>query len=832
MNNPLRACAAPVSGTRRSAFAFVKPLLLGLCVLGVASCKDPEERAEEYYASAVSLVEAEDTDRALVELRNVFDHDGTHKQARRLYADLLRERGRTGDAYSHYLRLIEQYPDTVEVRRILAELALQRGDWQEVRRHGEAAVELAPEAPESRAIEAALAYREAERAGDAPAQAEAAETARELVEQDPDLMIARRILIDWLVQSPEPSRALPHLDAAIERDPESRQLRMARLAVLDRTGQTEALGAELKEMYEIFPEDETISDYLISWYLRTGDAEGAESFLRDKAGPKDGAPEAHLSVVSLLRREEGTEAALAELQELETANEGTDLGRLYATRAAELRFDDGDREAAVARMEEIVAAAEGPERRIDAKVTLAEMRMAQGEREAALTLAGEVLEQDSRRVEALKMRAGQRLREGEAGAAVNDLRLALDQEPQDPEILTMLAEAQRASGNTELAQQRMADAVEASGNGVSESLAYARYLVEQEQLSTAESVLQTAAEENPGALQLRQMLGEVLMRRGRYGAVRALADDLAAMESEQAQQMARSLRAVSLFRENRVDESLALLEQQAGDSNGGEGGQEDLSSSMQLLDLQVRSKRFEAAQETLDGLAERYPDSRWVEVVEGDIQATRGRLDEASETYAAILEDHPEALPVIERQLRVLNEQGRGEKAAALLQSSLERLPEARPLRLREAARRQQAEDYDGAIEIYGALYEEDPRDIVAANNLASARSLHGDGEGDLDRAYEVAQQFAGSDRPPLLDTLGWVQLQRGEVDAAIRNFEAAARGLPDNPTVAFDLGMAYAEAGRTDRAREEIERGLELAGDRDVPQRERAQETLGELQG
>lgn len=809
----------------------LKPLLVGVALFGLVACEDSEERAERYYQSAVALAEADDIDRALVELRNVFDNDGTHKEARRLYADLLMERGQVGDAYSHYLRLIEQYPDTVEVRRILAEQALSRGDWEEVRRHGQAAIELAPDAPESRALEAALAYREAETDGDGPAQAAAAEKARALVEEHDELMIARRILIDWLVQNPDPSRALPQLDAAIAQDPDSRQLRMARLAILDGQGERDAVGAELKEMYELFPDDEQISDSLISWYLATGDVEGAEAFLRQEAGPVDGAPEGQLAVVDMLRLQRGAEAALDELERLAEANADTDLGRLYATEAAALRFDTAESEAArqevVARVQDIVAAAEGPERRADARMTLAQMQMSLGQTDKAMQLVDEVLEEDSRRVAALEMRARQNLRDGEAGAALSDLRLALDGAPRNAEILTLLAEAHRKSGNVELAGQRLAEAVEVSRNGVAESLNYARYLVERDRLSSAESVLRNAIDRAPAQLELRSMLGDILLRRGRFGELRTLANDLRQLESPEAARMARSLDAERLFRENRVDESLEVLEQQAGGEDV-----RNITSRLQMISLQVRSNRFEAARETLADLATQSPDSGWVEVVEADILAAEGETAQAIEIYRGVIEDRPEALAVRERLLRLLRSEGRTEEADALLDESLEALPDARSLRLSNAQRLERKGAYQEAISVYEALYEADPDDMVVANNLASLLSTEGTGEAALDRAYRIAQRLDGSDQPALLDTLGWVQLQRGDVEQAVRNLEAAARGLPESPTVAFDLGMAYAEAGRPEDARAEIERGMELAGDADVPQRDRAAEVLRNLDG
>ena len=86
-------------------------------------------------------------DRALVEFRNVFKLNGTHREARLRYAEAERARGNIREAYGQYLRLVEQYPDSLPGQRALAELSLQVNDWEAARRHGEAAAELAPGDP-------------------------------------------------------------------------------------------------------------------------------------------------------------------------------------------------------------------------------------------------------------------------------------------------------------------------------------------------------------------------------------------------------------------------------------------------------------------------------------------------------------------------------------------------------------------------------------------------------------------------------------------------------------------------------------------------------------
>jgi tetratricopeptide (TPR) repeat protein len=135
-----------MSGGRRVAL-----VVAAAAAVFLAGCESREEKAERFYRSALQLLEQGDEERALVELRNVFQNDGFHTEARLLYADLSLQQGDEGEAYSHYMLLAEQQPDMVEVRRTLAEIAIAQGDWEEADRHGSEALRLLPDDPRIRA---------------------------------------------------------------------------------------------------------------------------------------------------------------------------------------------------------------------------------------------------------------------------------------------------------------------------------------------------------------------------------------------------------------------------------------------------------------------------------------------------------------------------------------------------------------------------------------------------------------------------------------------------------------------------------------------------------
>ena len=393
-------------------------VFLGLTVL--SGCYDTKERAQKYYESALTLFKSGDEVRAMLELRNVLQNDGMHFEARKLYADTLLEQGNIEGAYSQYLRLIEQYPDTIEVRRLLAEFALDLGNWSEFERQSSAAIKLSPNLPEHQALGIMQAYRTAIQNSDDVAAGQAASDARTLLEKNPELDTALRLLVDWNATGPEPARALPYVERLLERHPTSQSLMMARLRALDAAGRDDDVGAALRELYDSYPENEQYSDMLLSWYVSRDDGASAERFLRERAGADDGPIERHAAVVSLLQQTQGVSAALRELERLQTANANTDMGRRYAGQAAALRFETGT-DKSTETMAKIVDSMEDVGVKNDAEVVLINMYLALGDQNAASSLTAEVLNRDPFHVDALVIRALAKIKENDLSASRHPL---------------------------------------------------------------------------------------------------------------------------------------------------------------------------------------------------------------------------------------------------------------------------------------------------------------------------------------------------------------------------------------------------------------------------
>ncbi len=783
------------------------PFLLCASLVFLTGCYDKQERAQEHFESALALFDDGDDARAMVELRNVLQNDGQHFEGRKLIAETLLAQGDMEGAYAQYLRLIEQYPDTVEIRRLLAELSLDTGNRREFERHSAAAIEMDPSLPAHQALGLMQTYFAARQSNDDITAAQTAEDALALLAANPELDTALRLLVDWHATGPDPASALPYIDNLLSRHPSSHSLMMARVRTLQAAGRDEDVGETLRALHDLAPDDEQIASMLLTWFVSRDDLAAAETFLRARAGADDSPADGHLNVVDFLAQTRGIPTALAELDRLQQANGETDLGLRYAAQAAAIRFETGETRDPAA-MADIVEKITDIGIKNDAQIVLANMYRVLGDPAKVEALNDEVLARDPSHVEALVIRGSFHLRDNDPSSAVSDLRTVLDQAPRNTAALLLLANAHQLLGNVALAEQRLAQAVEFSDAAPQSAIPFAQFQIRRGNLSAADRVLNDSLA-NVFSVEAADLRAQILLQQGNMDAARNLVAQLANSTNPDANALARSLQVNILFNENQIEDSLSFLRNTL-DEDG--DGTDDLGTELQLLRIQMLTGRFDEAHTQLSALRDRFPDSEALPVIEANLLSMEGRTEDAIALFEAALETDPDQLIAIQRLYGLLQQTGDADAASALLQSSLARQPDARPLILLRALEQEQARQYEAALANYAALYAADPTDLVVINNYASMLAYYTDDADSLALADRISGPLKGSIEPAFLDTLGYIQLRQGALDDAILNFVTAARALPENPTLAFNLATAYAQSGRVDEARNEFERGFDLA--------------------
>lgn len=800
------------------AVALSAPLILGQCDTGV-------ERAEQHYQTGVELAEAGDIDRALVEFRNVFRLDGHHRDARATYAKLVRERGSLREAYGQYLRLVEQYPEDLEGRIALGEMALESGNWEEVERHVSVAREIAPDDPLVQALVASMDYRKALVEQDPERRAEAAEFAQASLEEaetsDSARIITRRIVINELLTSDDPQAALPEIERALEQDPDSLEYNELKLRLLIAREDITAATAHFEEMYERFPNNEALRQNLIQWYLAQGELVLAENFLRRLAEESDG-PDAAVTVVQFLYQTQGIDAAMAELERRIVS--GQHMETFRAARAV-LNVEQGNVEEGTRELEAIVEGATPSPRINDIRVILARLYERGGNIVGAQAQVASILNADPSHVEALKMQASWQIAADRPADAITNLRRALDQAPRDVGALTLLAQAHERMGDRELMGDRLALAMEASGQAPAETLRYARFLISEDRLTTARAALANSVRLHPQNIDLVHLLGQVHIELEEWERADAIIQNLQQSGSDIGRAAANDLQNRLLVAQGRTDDSIAFLQELI------QNGEADVRTAALIVQGHLNAGRVDEAESYLEEQLATNPEHPALRFLRAGLSAARGDHDTARDQFSALVEEYPtDEAPI--RALYQLELQTRNpEAAAAVLEAGLEANPNSAFLNWLRAGNLERAGDYEGAIEIYDRLYEMNRENLVIVNNLASLITTHRDDEESLARAYAIAQRLRGLNTPEFQDTYGWIAYRRGQYAEALTHLEPAAASLSNNALVQYHLGMTYLALERPEEARATLERALELAGESDLSQFERAREALAGLE-
>ncbi|MBU2958952.1 tetratricopeptide repeat protein [Paracoccus sp. 1_MG-2023] len=792
--------------------------------LSLTACKSSEEQAEEYYESAVALAAEGDTDRAMVQLRNVFNEDGTHYEARRMLADIHLEAGRPRDAYSQYLRLAEQYPDDLPTRIALARLATETGQKDEFERHANRAQELAPDDPDVQAI--ALSQRYVNLTDDSPAEERAAlaDQAEAMVEDRPDDVLLLTILLDRAARDRDLDRAGQLIDRLMELQPDNPQRYAQRLAWLSERGDMAGIETHLRATLDRFPDSTDAKGNLLAFYVSENRTEDAEAFLRemaDAAAEGDATPQ-----LDLIRYIEMTRGSDAARQEMRTMLEQGGDPLIFGALLAGADYVDGNRDEAIAQVQGLLADREpAPETR-NLRIQLARMLAGAGREDEARPLVAEVLAEEPGHVGALKMQAGWNIEADQLDDAILALRAALDSDAEDVEALSLMADAYYRAGEPDLMRDFLARAAEASDHAPTETLRFAQSLLAEGRTRPAEDALLPALQADSENVALLAMLGRTYLAMPDLPRAQGVVARLKNLDTPQSNRAAQELELAQLSREEGRDAAIDYLRDRA------DAGDATIEAQVELLYSRIAAGDLEGARIQLETLRESAPDNRMVRQADAQLAAATGQPDAARQILDRLIEDDPSDPAPHLMRLRLIAQSGDNAEALEAVDASLEQLPEDPDLLWTKAGLLERAGRIDEAIAIFETLYDRSSDAVIVANNLASLlATYHADDPERLAQATSVARRLAGTTVPAFMDTYGWLLHLNGDSEGALPYLEGAAEALENDPAVQLHLGIVRASLGQTEEARDLLTRGLEMADDLQGSTAATARATLEGLQ-
>ncbi|MEE8409523.1 MAG: tetratricopeptide repeat protein [Myxococcota bacterium] len=337
--------------------------------------------------------------------------------------------------------------------------------------------------------------------------------------------------------------------------------------------------------------------------------------------------------------------------------------------------------------------------------------------------------------------------------------------PDEPELYVQIMRLMRRAGRPDAEAYREEALRQTAGDAIGRTMVAAGDLSAGRQEEGLALLVKTV-EESPTAINARLYLAEVLLNSGDpLACVRVLSVE-AARDVRFHRPRSWCLAAVGRF-DQAVDEIEAAV---------------------------VRERRpREMALEAVRLLTRYVPEQRARESLKRILAATSDRLSEVDQwVVTAVLVD----------------ELGHGSEATILLERAAAQRPDDTDVTFRLADVHARHGKLPLAVEALEKLMRERPHDPRRLNafgfTLADAGVRLDEAEVWLRRAYRLAP-----DDGYIIDSLGWVMFEQGEIEAALEILLAAGRASPGDAEILRHIGDAYRALGQRDAARAAYEKAL-----------------------
>lgn len=232
-----------------------------------------------------------------------------------------------------------------------------------------------------------------------------------------------------------------------------------------------------------------------------------------------------------------------------------------------------------------------------------------------------------------------------------------------------------------------------------------------------------------------------------------------------------------------------------------QGNPDDISALALAVQVEAQRGNSAKADEALKVLNEKHPNS--VEAIRAgaDLSLSRGSFPAAITAYRKLLarqESTGNALALVNAHMVA----GESAKAAVFLENWIRSHPKDK-FALKALAEAQfRAGHLASAKKTYQQVIASTPDDSVSLNNFANLLLQMNDSA-----AQEMAEQALklSPNHPSYADTLGWILVSKGQLEAGLRYLRDARLRSPDSGEIRFHLAFVLAKLGRKDEAREEL---------------------------
>ncbi len=789
-------------------------LLIVLGAMICMACGGPEERKAKYFSLAHEYLASANYPKARVALRNVLKIDPKDAEAYYLFAQVEEKEKNWGNAVQLYQETIRLVPEHTGALLTLAKYYLEARLTQNVNDAADKVLKNDPRHPQAHALK--IAAQAVTREAIPSVVPEAEELSRQFP-TEPDVAI---LLATLYGEQHRYREAESTLRRALEAHPKDLDLLNNFSTILMQAKDMAGTETIMRRMIETEPKAVDHRVRLARFYVAQAAHGKAETVLRDAVALEPNNEQRRLILAEFFVSRKDMPSAERVL--LDAATQIPYSSQIQFGLAALYRKSGQDGKARE-RYTTLVEDYKGKPAGLEAKVKLAEMDFLAGRQTEAERQVQEVLQENPRSSDGLILSGRMALARRNGKDAVQAFRIVLHDQPDMATGHYLLGRAYQLTGETNLAKESFERAV-------------AMY---------------------PDQVEAKRSLVVLESRSGRYQQARARLDDLLKQRPDDLEAL-DMLMMLDLTTKSWPEAERTLQRMQAV-------GKESLLTHMaegRLHQARGRYERAVAAYERATVLAPNDPDPLLslvkLEVAQGSLKQVKTRLEtmigkQPDHSYAhgllgevqIIAGDHSGADAHFERATTLnpkwmtpwLNwgslwlAQKQFDRAVLVVKNGLKANVESEELYMLLASVYSAQGTVDEAIHAYDAVLGLNPKNVLAANNLAVLLTDHKGDPQSLEKAFALSRDFEKETPHPLfLDTLGWVRFKMGQREEAIRLLKYAVAKFPDASVLNYHLGVAFFHSGNPAEARTYLSKSLKTAEQFDG--RQEAEQVLAQIKG
>ncbi|MFO0697955.1 MAG: tetratricopeptide repeat protein [Nitrospira sp.] len=778
-------------------------------------CGGPEERKAKYFARATEYIDAANYPKARVALRNVLKIDPKDADAYVLFARVEEKEKNWRNAVQLYQEAVRLNPSHAVALIALGKYYLEARLTDHVVEVAETVLKSDPNHAQAHALK--IASHAVTAAGVREAIPKAEALAREFP-AEPDVAILLATLYGQSQRFPD---AEDTLRRALEAHPNDLDLLNTLSAVLTKANDVAGAERVIRRMIDVEPESLDHLLRLAHFHVQQASYDQAEAVLRD-AVSRDRSSERRWFVLAdfFIGRNDLTAAervlleATAQLPYASQLQFG--IAMLYR------KMGQGDK--ARDRYDALIREYHEKPAGLEAKVKLAEMDFQAGKQIDAERQVQEVLRENPRSTEGLILTGRMALTRRNARDAVQAFRTVLHDQPELAAVHYLLGQAYQLVGDINLARDSFERAVALYPDQVDAKRSLALLESKAGQHQQARARLEDLLRQRPNDVTALDMLMTLdVVTKNWQGAERTLT---------RLRQVSDGNQSVALMAEGRFYEAQRQLsEARLAYERATAIAPNEPEPLLSLVKVEVALGQATRSRARLESILASHKDHPFAHGLLGEVLSRSQHYEEAALHYQEATRINPRWMTPWLNWGTVLLSQKKPQVAVQIVQKALKANPDSEELYMLLASAHSEQGQLDLAIIAYEATLRLNPKNLLAANNLAVLLVDHKGDSASLQKAFGLSKEFEREAPHPLfIDTLGWVRFRMGQPEEAIRLMKAAVAKSPEMSVLNYHLGIAFFQSGKRAEARTYLSKALKSS--EPFEGRREAEQVLAQLRG